>query len=302
MELRQIKYFLALADAQNFHTAAENLGLTQSALTQSIAKLERDLDVELFIRSNSGTLLTSHGKRLRHHAQVILAQVQAAETELTARAGHQGVELSIGVVPIFPDNLLIELLERISADHGAHRIKIVKDWSAELIPMLERGAIDFAFISDHFLPDQAPELSRNVLFQDQVQAVVGKDHPLFAVSSVALEQLAEYEWVAVSIEPEWTEFLAKVYSAIDLAPPAKIIQTNSVTLAIELIGNGHTIGLVSAKTLCSASDYEYRFFDIPELRQQRIFSLCRRTRMVLRPYHRQFMQAFEDVVKNEFRD
>ena len=302
MELRQIKYFLALADAQNFHTAAENLGLTQSALTQSIAKLERDLDVELFIRSNSGTLLTSHGKRLRHHAQVILAQVQAAETELTARAGHQGVELSIGVVPIFPDNLLIELLERISADHGAHRIKIVKDWSAELIPMLERGAIDFAFISDHFLPDQAPELTRNVLFQDQVQAVVGKDHPLFAVSSVALEQLAGYEWVAVSIEPEWTEFLAKVYSAIDLAPPAKIIQTNSVTLAIELIGNGHTIGLVSAKTLCSASDYEYRFFDIPELRQQRIFSLCRRTRMVLRPYHRQFMQAFEDVVKNEFRD
>lgn len=300
MDVRQLKYFLALSEARSFHAAADVVGLTQSALTQSIAKLERDLDVELFIRSKSGTILTSHGKRLRHHAQVILAQVQAAETELTARAGHLGMELSIGVVPVFSDKLLIQLLDRVRATHVGHRIKIVKDWSAELIPMLERGTIDFAFLSDHFQADQVPEITRQVLFQDQVQAVVGKNHPLFSASSVSLEQLAGYEWVAVSIEPEWTEFLAKVYAAVDLAPPAQIIQTNSLTLSIELIGNGHTVGLVSKKTLCAASDYEYRFFDVPELRQQRIFSLCRRTRMVLQPHHRLFTQAFDSLVKDAF--
>lgn len=302
MDLRQLKYFVALADARNFHKAAENVGLTQSALTQSIAKLERDLDVELFIRSKSGTVLTSHGKRLHHHAQVILAQVQAAETELTARAGHRGLELSIGVVPVFSDELLIELLERIRVNDVEHRIRIVKDWSAELIPMLERGVIDFAFVSDHFMAEPVPEITRNVLFQDQVQAVVGRDHPLYGESTVALEQLAAFEWVGVSLEPEWTDFIAQIFAAVDLPPPSQIIQTNSVTLAIELIGNGHTVGLVSAKTLCAASNYEYRFFDVPELRQQRIFSLCHRTRMVQRPFHRQFIEAFETLVKDEYRD
>lgn len=301
VDIRQLKYFLALAEAQSFHAAADTLGLTQSALTQSIAKLERDLEVELFIRSKSGTVLTGHGKRLRHHAQVILAQVQAAETELTARAGHLGTELSIGMVPIFPDAQLMRLLGRLQDLQHGRRLKIVKDWSAELIPMLERGTIDFAFVSDHLMAEPVPEITRSVLFQDQVQAVVGRQHPLFDAPEVALEQLAAYEWVAVSIKSQWTEFLAQIFAAIDLAPPSRIIQTNSATLAVELIGKGHTVGLVSAKTLCAASDYEYRFFDIPELRQQRIFSLCRRTRMVLLPHHREFMQVFGDLIREEFR-
>jgi DNA-binding transcriptional LysR family regulator len=302
LDLRQLKYFLALAEAQNFHVAADALGLTQSALTQSIAKLERDLEVELFIRSSSGTVLTGHGKRLRHHAQVILAQVQAAETELTARAGHLGMEISVGVVPVFPDALLMRLLERLQNGTQGRRIKLVKEWSAELIPMLERGTIDFAFVSDHFLAEPVPEITRTVLFQDQVRAVVGQPHPLYDEPEVALAQLAEYEWVAVSLKSEWTEFLAQVFAAIDLPPPSRIIQTNSATLAVELIGNGLAVGLVSAKTLRAASDYEYRFFDIPELRQQRIFSLCQRTRMVLQPWHREFVRVFEEVVREEFRD
>ena len=300
MDLQQLKYFLALADAGNFHIAAENIGLTQSALTQSIAKLEKDLGVELFVRSHTGTRLTAHGARLLHHAQVILAQVQAAETEFTARSGARGIELSVGVMPIFPDSLILSILEQMRSHHAYRRVKIVKDWSSELLTMLERGVIDFAFVSDHFTTDSVPEITREAMFQDQVQVVVGEDHPLYTADSVELAQLAEYEWVAVSIKPQWTEFLAQTFAAIDLPPPQKLIQTNSYTLAVELIGHGHAVGLVSAKAIETAGEHRYRFFDVRELRQRRIFSLCRRTRMVLRPYHRKFMELFAASVKSEF--
>lgn len=302
MELRQLKYFLALAEEKNFHRAAEQVGLTQSALTQSIAKLERDLGVTLFVRSKVGTVLTDHGQRLHEHAQVILAQVQAAQTELLVRSGRQRAEISLGVVPSLSDRVLLELLAKIRARYHGHSIKVVKEWSVELIPLLERGAIDFAFLSDHFSAALIPEIRREPLFNDQVQVVVGEGHPLFDAHEIGLPALARYEWAAVSIEPQWPEFLARVFAAADLAPPERVIQTNSVTLAMELIGGGHAVGLASPKLMRASSARSYRFFDVPELRQQRVFSLCYRSRMVLGPSEMRFVELFGEVMRAEFAD
>jgi DNA-binding transcriptional LysR family regulator len=302
MELRQLKYFLALADGRNFHKAAEHVGLTQSALTQSIAKLERDLGVTLFVRSKSGTVLTDHGQRLHEHAQVILAQVQAAQTELLVRSGRQRAEIALGVVPSLSDRVLLELLAKIRARYQSHSIKVIKAWSAELLTLLERGAIDFAFLSDHFTAAPVPEIRREPLFNDQVQVVVGEGHPLFEVDHIRLATLARFEWAAVSIEPQWPEFLARVFAAADLAPPERVIQTNSMTLAMELIGGGHAVGLASPKLMSAASPLRFRFADVPELHQHRVFSLCYRARMVLGPSERRFIELFGEVVRQEFAD
>lgn len=302
MELRQLKYFLALADEKNFHKAAELVGLTQSALTQSIAKLERDLGVTLFVRGKTGTVLTDHGQRLHEHAQVILAQVQAAQTELLVRSGRQRAEISLGVVPSLSDRVILELLAKIRARYQSHSIKVVKEWSADLLTLLERGAIDFAFLSDHFTATPVPELRREPLFNDQVQVVIGEGHPLYDAGEICLATLSRYEWAAVSIEPQWPEFLARVFAAADLAPPERVIQTNSVTLAIELIGGGHAVGLASPKLMRAASSSRFRFVDVAELRQQRVFSLCYRARMVIGPSERRFIELFGEVVRAEFAD
>ena len=86
MELRQIRQFMALAEAKHFYKAADNIGLTQSALTQAISKLEKEFELQLFVRSKTGSILTEHGQRLFDHAKVITGQIEAAETELKARA------------------------------------------------------------------------------------------------------------------------------------------------------------------------------------------------------------------------
>jgi len=302
MDFRQLSYFIALADEGNFHRAAERVGLTQSALTQSIAKLEEQVGVRLFTRARSGSTLTEHGQRLYEHAQVILAQVRAAQAELAVRSGRGRTELLLGVVPSLADDLLLELLDRITSVERGHAIKIVKDWSSDLAPMLERGEIDLAFLSDHLMPDPLPEIHRHPLFYDRVQVVVGSPHPLHAAPEPGLAELAEHEWVAVSIEPRWPQFLARVFAAADLAPPEHVIQTDSASLATALIRTGRAVGLVSPKLFLRSAGGTYRFFDVPALRQQRCFSLCYRSRMVLRPGHRRFIRIFAELMAREFGD
>ncbi|HRX89389.1 MAG TPA: LysR family transcriptional regulator, partial [Steroidobacteraceae bacterium] len=108
MDLRQLRHFMALAESKQFNRAADSLGLTQSALTQSISKLEKELDLRLFVRSKTGSVLTKHGRRLLDHAKVITGQFEAANTELKARARHLRTEVRIGVISSLSDEILIK--------------------------------------------------------------------------------------------------------------------------------------------------------------------------------------------------
>ena len=87
MNLRQLRHFMALAEAKHFYEAADNIGVTQSALTQSVSKLESALGLQLFVRSKAGTVLTEHGQKLYDHAKVISAQIDAAMAGNICRCG-----------------------------------------------------------------------------------------------------------------------------------------------------------------------------------------------------------------------
>ena len=298
MDLRQIKQFMALAEEKNFYKAADKIGLTQSALTQAISKLEKELDVQLFIRSKTGSLLTEHGRRLYDHARIIIAQFNAAERELKVHSRQQKHELRFGVVRSLDDSIVMSLIAKFGSRYPALDFKIVKDWSAALAQHLKTGEIDFAFLSDHFLPEDLPEITRQLLFSEKVQVVVGRPHPLFHSSSLSLETVSRHAWVAVSITPDWPEFFVHTFSAANIAPPDHIIKTNSMSLATRLIREGRTIGLVSPRLFqpVNGDISEYRYFDIPELRQERRFSLCYRARMVFRQFHEDFVAQFEKTI------
>lgn len=298
MNLRQLKHFLALADEKRFYKAANHIGLTQSALTQSISKLESELGLRLFVRSKTGSVLTDHGHRLYAHAKVITGQFQAANIELKARAQHSGSEVRVGIVPSLGNDLLIEAISKFKGAYPKCNIKIIKEWSADLVVLLAEGKIDFAFVSDHFLPDNAPEILREPLFKDRVQIVVSDKHQLYRHPGPTLRDLSEQQWVAVSVSPDWSEYLARVFAAADVNPPPHIIKTNSMSLATSLINAGEVIALVSPKLFQSSnrSSENVMYFTIPELQQKRQFSMCRRARMVLRPFQERFISDLKTTI------
>lgn len=298
MNLRQIKQFLALAEAKNFYGAADKIGLTQSALTQAISKLEKELGLQLFIRSKSGTILTEHGKRLEDHARVILAQVEIAEAELRSRAKGTKQVIKLGIVESLPDPLILQALSRFNDRYANYNVKLIKDWSAALMPMLTSGDVDFAILSDHFLAEDIPEVTREPLFKERVAVVVGGGHPLGDRDAIELADLEHQRWVSVTVSNAWANKLIRTFAAAGLAPPKQIIQTNSITFASYVICQGEAVGLVTPSLFREAnkSKAELRFFDVPELQGDRRFSICRRTRTVLRPAHVFLLDSFKQVI------
>lgn len=298
MDLRQIKQFMALAESKHFYKAAANIGLTQSALTQAISKLERELELQLFVRSKTGSILTEHGQRLYDHAKVIIGQFEAAETELKVRSHQLSAEISVGIIKSLPDDILISVISQFKMHFPNYNVKIIKDWSQTLSTLLAEGEIDFAFLSDHFLSTDMPELKVDCLFKDHIQVVVGEPHELFSYDSLELKDLTAHQWVAVSTALGWPEFLARIFTAADLQPPKNVIKTNSLTLATTLLQEGRAIGIASPKLFQSANHGSgaFKYFNVSELLQARSFSLCHRARMVIRPFHQYFIDQFKSTL------
>ncbi len=298
MDLRQLKHFMALADAKNFNRASESVGLTQSALTQSISKLEKELDLQLFIRSKTGSVLTKHGRRLLDHAKVISGQFEAANTELKARARHLRTEVRVGVINSLSDEILIRAVSMFQSAYPDYNVKIVKDWSPSLAAQLAEGEIDFAFLSDHFMARDMPEIEWQPLFRDHVRVVVGEEHALYRLRKPTRLDLANQQWIAFSTSPDWPEFLARVFASADIEPPRHVVRTNSMTLATAMIIGGYCVGLVSPKLFhTSKRDLgRVKYFSVPEVDQERQFSICRRARMVVRPFHQRFIDNLQTAI------
>jgi len=298
MDLRQLRHFMALAEAKQFYKAADCIGLTQSALTQSISKLEKELGLQLFVRSKTGSVLTDHGSRLYDHAKVITGQFEAAKIELTARARHLGAEIRIGVIQSLGDEILLKTISSFTSAYPDYNIKVVKEWSVNLVVLLAEGEIDFAFLSDHLLPRDTPEIMRASLFRDHVQVVVSDKHELYLHEQPTIEDLSRQQWVAVSISPDWPEYLARVFASADIHPPRHVVRTNSMTLATSLINTGRAVGIVSPKLFHSSNQdaANVKYFMVPEFEQERQFSLCWRARMVMRPYHELFIKELRSTI------
>lgn len=298
MDLRQLKHFMALASGTHFYKAADSIGVTQSALTQSISKLEEELGLQLFVRSRAGSVLTEHGRKLYDHAKVITGQLEAAKAELMAQARQAGAEIRVGVIPSLDDRILIQAITAFTRAHPDHNVKIVKDWSANLATLLAEGEIDFAVLSDLFLPRDMPEMKSEPLFVDRVRVVVGAGHELHGSDRPGLADLAAHWWVTVSTRPDWPEFLTRVFASADIYTPPRILRTNSETLAAALIKGGHAIGLLSPKLFSSSGSGpdQVRYFDVPEIEQERHFGLHRRARMVVRPFHQAFIDGLRTAI------
>lgn len=171
--MRQIKYFLAVADAGSFTRAADQIGIVQSAVSQQIARLERELGVTLFDRSTRTPTLTAAGLRFRSAAK------QLVDYENDAKAAARGRERSGRIVVGVPGGLFhpIALVDGVSTVHlpGAERQSRVAD-----------GELDAAIIhGDEIRSD----LLRWELPADPVVTVVSADHPLAHRRRVALAEL-----------------------------------------------------------------------------------------------------------------
>lgn len=146
MELRTLRYFLAVAREENMTEAANVLHVTQPTLSRQIADLERELGVELFERTNRSCVLTSDGMHLRQRAEEILSLVEQTESEMgDQELGIEG-NIRIGAGETRAMRFVLDAFADLRRDHPGVTIELYTGNADAVEERLERGLLDFALL------------------------------------------------------------------------------------------------------------------------------------------------------------
>ncbi|BCB75272.1 LysR substrate-binding domain-containing protein [Phytohabitans flavus] len=184
MEIRHLRYFLAVADELHFGRAAERLRMTQPPLSRRIADLEQELGLKLFERGSRGVTLTEHGRRLQQPARRAVAAFDAAAAAMSRPSRAAAHELRIA----FPADTSAAVLTAVAG--GLRRtgleVELVEATTAEQVQLLREGAIDLGVLR-HPFPPQGLCPSRQL--RQPLGVIMPADHPLAARSRLRLPDL-----------------------------------------------------------------------------------------------------------------
>ncbi|EJL26800.1 LysR family transcriptional regulator [Brevibacillus sp. BC25] len=186
MTLTQLQVFVAAAKAGSFTRAAEEIGFTQSAVSQMIQSLEKELGVSLFQRSRSGITPTSIGERMLAHARDILNITSCMTEEANVARGISSGTLRIASIPSVASRFLPGLLGSFRKLFPAVDILLLEGDSDEISNWLHSSVVDIAFT---VMPDK--DMQTLPLLQDEMMVILPDTHPLKDSQTLCFSEIAE---------------------------------------------------------------------------------------------------------------
>ncbi|MFK4065081.1 LysR family transcriptional regulator [Streptomyces sp. NPDC029674] len=195
MELRQLEYFVAVAEEENFTRAAERVHISQSGVSAQIRQLEQDLGASLFDRSGRGVRLTPAGAAALRHARSALAAVDAVRQAVDEVTGLIRGRLVVGMVTACTVTPLFDALSAFHHEHPGVEIVLLEDTSDRLIERLRTGRADIALVSTSGSPP--PGLEAYEIIREPLVAAMPADHPLAEKPQITLADLTSYPVVSL---------------------------------------------------------------------------------------------------------
>lgn len=192
MNLKQLHYFVTIAELGSFTRASELLHIAQPALSMSVRKLEQQLELTLFHRHDKRISLTDEGKRLLLHGRKILQASNDALTEMRELKGLEKGEVRVGIPGMLGSYYFPPLLMAFRERYPNLRLEVIEGGVWELQQLLEKGDIDLAVVAEAFL---RPQLQAEVFLREQMMVTLAADHPLAQQSSISYQQFFQQQLV-----------------------------------------------------------------------------------------------------------
>ncbi|MEC7276667.1 MAG: LysR family transcriptional regulator [Bdellovibrionota bacterium] len=189
IETSQLQTLVAVTKAKSFSKAAEDLHVTQSAISQSIKNLERKIDVKLFKRSGKKVVLTQEGEKLYALAQNFLSQMEETLDEITDDKTSMSGVVRIGTLTGIGKSWLAPLMLQYGSENKDLTVSINLGFQENLVREFENYRLDFLI-----LPEEAlPTLGEKMLIGEETSVLVYPDTPEFNITeNTTLEELASY--------------------------------------------------------------------------------------------------------------
>lgn len=192
MEIRQLKYFLKVAETLNFSEASRKLYITQSTLSQQISHLEQEIGLPLFERNSHEVYLTEAGKELRPYAQNAVNSAEACVDHMNDLKEMLTGELNIGVTFSF-SNIMSETLIAFLHAYPHVKLNIQYRTMQELMDGLKKRELDLVLAFKPLKNEKA--VDSRAIFSNRLAAIVNVNHPLARLSSVKLSDLERYDLI-----------------------------------------------------------------------------------------------------------
>jgi DNA-binding transcriptional LysR family regulator len=251
MELRQLEYFVAVAEEHNFTRAAERVHISQSGISAQIRQLERELGAELFDRSARTVTLTIAGKAALEHARAALAAAGAVGQAVGEVTDLIRGRLTVGMVI---GCTLTPLFEALAAFHEAHpgvEISLLEDSSDRLADGVRTGAVDLALIGTATAtPDGLDALT---IISERLIAAVPAGHPLAKQRRVTLRDLIAYPIVCMPPGTGLRAVFDQACAAQSLQPSIAL-QASAADAIADLAARGLGVAILSNSMAASYRD------------------------------------------------
>jgi DNA-binding transcriptional LysR family regulator len=198
LDLKRLRVLAEVARQESFSGAAEVLYLSQSAVSQQVATLEREVGMPLLERTASGPKLTDAGRVLLSHADAVFCRLEEAEHELAAIAGLEGGELRVASFPSASVTLLTEALAEYSRRYPGITLTVTEGEPQQTLPRLRAADIDLAIVFDYpLLPSKETDrdIERVPLLTESMYLALPREHPLAARKTVRIADLADEAWL-----------------------------------------------------------------------------------------------------------
>jgi len=234
MELRQLAYFLAVAEERNFTRAAQRIPIAQPAISQQIHRLESELSEKLFVRDRRGTKLTAAGEALLPHARAMLASAEHAREAVGALSGLLTGHLAAGFVQPLPDRRLVGLLGEFHRRHPGIELRLIEDETDALLAALGAGDLDVALIGLGRYDRLRPDVASRLVAREPVVVAAHPQHPLAGRGSIALQALRDAPMVTFTQASKQRSNLEAACRAAGFAPRI-VAETSDLGVIVQLV-------------------------------------------------------------------
>jgi DNA-binding transcriptional LysR family regulator len=255
MELRQLRYFVTLAEELHFGRAAAREHIVQSALSQQLQRLERELGVPLLDRTTHHVELTPAGSAFLIEARQILAHLDRAAAA-AQRAASAAPGLRVGVVDASYDSMP-QILQEVQQRYPELEIHQVETGVPEQFRLLADGRLDVGLGRASLAP---PEVASELFRLDPLGVLVPQDHPLAASPGVAVARLAAEPLLLAEEQraPEFNQFVIELCRSVGFVPRLYQGTVESIRAAVDLVARGRCAVCVPASCMVAVPGIVWR--------------------------------------------
>ncbi|MEB0139691.1 MULTISPECIES: LysR family transcriptional regulator [unclassified Undibacterium] len=294
IDLRQLRYFLAVSEERHFGRAAARLHISQPPLSRQIRQLENQLGVELFVRQPTGVCLTQAGTAFLPEVRRTLAQLEKAVAAARAERGTDAGQFVVGYTTVFDHSAIPDVLDRLRerfpnchiVSSGKHSIRLVRD--------LKNASMDVAFIGLH---TNTQDLKVEIIFDDPLVLALPATHRLAKLRKIDYHELRGEPmfWFERRLNPGFYDYCQAFFDQIDFQPHV-IPEPDYHHILLGLIAEGQGVALIPA----SLRKVKYQGVVFREMKEQHKKLSMGIAVAYLESNQSPMLRAFLDLLKQKY--